>query len=124
MTRRSRIALLSALLVMAAAVGYASATAYGASHAAPKATHITVTMTEFKFKLTKASAPKGTVTFKVVNKGKVPHDFKVNGKKSALVSPGKSATLKVSFTKAGKYPYLCTVPGYAASGMKGTFTVK
>jgi uncharacterized cupredoxin-like copper-binding protein len=59
-----------------------------------------------------------------VNKGHVPHDFKINGKKTPLVAPGKSATLKVTFTKARKYPYLCTVPGHAASGMKGTFTVK
>jgi uncharacterized cupredoxin-like copper-binding protein len=29
----------------------------------------------------------------------------------------------VTFLKAGKYPYLCTVTGHAAAGMKGTFTV-
>jgi uncharacterized cupredoxin-like copper-binding protein len=59
----------------------------------------------------------------VTNKGKVPHDFKIKGKKTALLSPGKSATLKVVFPK-GKFPYLCTVPGHAAAGMKGVFTVK
>ena len=73
------------------------------THHAAKATTITVKMTEFKFKLSKATAPKGTVTFKVTNAGKVPHDFKINGKKSALVAPGKSATLKVVFAKAGKF---------------------
>jgi uncharacterized cupredoxin-like copper-binding protein len=26
--------------------------------------------------------------------------------------------------KKGKYPYLCTVPGHAQAGMKGTFTVR
>jgi uncharacterized cupredoxin-like copper-binding protein len=87
-------------------------------------TNVTVTMTEFKFKLTKTSAPKGTVAFKVVNKGKLAHDFKINGKKTKLVAPGKSATLSVTFAKAGKQAYLCTVPGHAAGGMKGTFTVK
>jgi uncharacterized cupredoxin-like copper-binding protein len=30
----------------------------------------------------------------------------------------------VTFRKAGKYPYLCTVAGHAAAGMKGTFTIK
>jgi uncharacterized cupredoxin-like copper-binding protein len=37
--------------------------------------------------------------------------------------PGKKATLKVTL-KAGKAPYLCTLPGHAAGGMKGTLTVK
>ena len=57
------------------------------------------------------------------DKKKIAHDFKIKGKKTALLSPGKSATLKVVFPK-GKYPYLCTVPGHAAAGMKGVFTVK
>jgi uncharacterized cupredoxin-like copper-binding protein len=26
--------------------------------------------------------------------------------------------------KTGNYPYLCTVPGHAEAGMKGTFTVR
>jgi uncharacterized cupredoxin-like copper-binding protein len=95
-----------------------------ASHHAAKTTTITVAMSEFKFKLSKPSAPKGSVIFKITNKGHVAHDFKINGKKTPLVNAGKSATLKVTFKKAGKFPYLCTVPGHAASGMKGTFTVK
>jgi uncharacterized cupredoxin-like copper-binding protein len=93
------------------------------SHHSAKATSITVAATEFKFKLSKTSAPKGKVTFVVSNKGKAPHDFKINGKKTPLIQPGKKATLTVSFAKAGKFPYLCTVPGHAAAGMKGTFTV-
>jgi uncharacterized cupredoxin-like copper-binding protein len=38
--------------------------------------------------------------------------------------PGTTAKLVVTFKKKGKYPYLCTVPGHAAAGMKGTFTVR
>ncbi len=52
------------------------------------------------------------------------HDFKIAGKKTPLIKPGKSATLKVTLKKHKKYAYLCTVPGHAAAGMKGTFTVK
>jgi len=84
-----------------------------------------VTATEFKFALSKRSVPKGTtVIFKVTNKGKIEHDFKINGKKTPLIQPGTTAKLVVSFKKKGKYPYLCTVPGHAAAGMKGTFTVR
>ena len=107
--------------VLAAAVPATAATAQTQS---AKATTITVAMSEFKFKLSKVSAPKGSVTFKVTNKGKIPHDFKVNGKKTKLLGAGKSATLTVNFTKAGKFAYICTVAGHAASGMKGTFTTK
>ena len=41
-----------------------------------------------------------------------------------LIAPGETAKLVVSFTRAGSFPYLCTVPGHAAAGMKGTFTVR
>ena len=93
---------------------------------ARKATTVTVTAgkpTEFHFTLSKASVPKGSVTFKIVNKGKLAHDFKIAGKKSKMVQPGKSTTLKVTL-KPGKQKYQCTVPGHAAAGMKGTLKVK
>lgn len=112
------------LALLGAALAVAVPATASPTHDVVKTTTITVTTTEFKFTLSKSSAPKGTVVFKVVNKGQVAHDFKINGKKTPLVAPGKRATLKVTIAKAGKYPYLCTVPGHAASGMKGTFTVK
>jgi uncharacterized cupredoxin-like copper-binding protein len=59
-----------------------------------------------------------------MNKGETVHDFKVNRKKTPIYDAGKGGTLKVTFTKRGKYPFLCTVPGHAASGMKGVLTVK
>ncbi len=84
---------------------------------------VTVTATEFKFKFSTTSVTHGSITFTLVNKGKLPHDFKIAGKKSALVKPGKTAKLTVTL-KAGRSAYLCTVPGHAAAGMKGTLTVK
>jgi uncharacterized cupredoxin-like copper-binding protein len=113
-----RLTLVLSLLV---AVGVLAAPALAArTHAG--ATAVTVTATEFKFKLSKTTVPHGSVTFTLVNKGKLPHDFKIAGKKTKLVSPGKSAKLVVTL-KAGKAPYLCTVSGHAAAGMKGTLKV-
>jgi uncharacterized cupredoxin-like copper-binding protein len=77
---------------------------------------------EFKIAV-KGAATAGTVTFKVTNGGALPHDFKIGGKKTAMLQPGSSATLKVNL-KSGKFPYLCTVSGHAAAGMKGTLAVK
>jgi uncharacterized cupredoxin-like copper-binding protein len=119
-----RAKILTTALIGAALAVAIPASAATTHHAAAKTTTVTVAMSEFKFKLSKTSAPKGAVAFKITNKGKIPHDFKINGKKSPLVKPGKTATLTITFAKAGKFAYLCTVPGHAASGMKGSFTVK
>ena len=78
---------------------------------------------ELKFTLSKKTIAKGVTTFKVTNKGKLDHDFKIAGKKTVMLKAGKTATLKVTL-KAGKFAFLCTVPGHAAAGMKGTLTVK
>ena len=67
--------------------------------------------------------PPGTVTFLFQNVGHVTHDFSIDGKQTPLIQPGQTAKLAVAFTKNGKYPYLCTVPGHAEAGMKGVFTV-
>jgi plastocyanin len=90
---------------------------------AATATTVTVTMTEFKFKLSKTKVPHGKITFKLVNKGSVGHDFKIAGKKSPMVGAHKSKTFTVTLTKKGKIAYICTVPGHAAAGMKGKLTV-
>lgn len=86
------------------------------------ATTVTVTMKEFKFVLSKTKVPHGKVTFKLVNKGSLPHDFKIAGKKSKLIAPKKTGTLVVTLKK-GKLAYICTVAGHAAAGMKGKLTV-
>ena len=80
--------------------------------------------TEFSFRLPIKSARTGTVTFMVQNKGKLPHDFKIAGRKTVMIKPGKNANVKVTFKRKGKYTYICTVAGHAPAGMKGTFVVK
>ena len=78
----------------------------------------------FSFTLSTKTVKHGTVTFKVTNDGVgLTHDFSINGKKTPVLSPGKSATLVVTFKKAGSYTYECTVPGHAAAGMKGVLKV-
>jgi uncharacterized cupredoxin-like copper-binding protein len=123
---RSRWVAASAVIACLALAAPLAALAAGTGTTAAKATTVTVTAgkpTEFHFTLSKKSAAKGSVTFKIVNKGKLAHDFKIGGKTSKMVQPGKSTTLKVTL-KAGKQKYECTVPGHAAAGMRGTLTVK
>jgi uncharacterized cupredoxin-like copper-binding protein len=91
---------------------------------AHKPTVITVTAKEFSFALSKRSVPVGTtVTFKVVNKGKITHNFFIAGKLTKMLSPGQSANLTVKFPKKGQFLYVCTLTGHANAGMKGKFAV-
>jgi len=84
---------------------------------------VAVTATEFKFKLSRAKVPLGNVTFRVTNRGKIGHDFKIAGKKTPVVKSGKTVLLTVTFKKSARYAYLCTVLGHAAAGMKGSLAV-
>jgi uncharacterized cupredoxin-like copper-binding protein len=113
------------VLATAAIAVLALAGAVQASTTRAAATTTQVKAGEFFFKLSSKSLAKpGKVTFVVKNVGKVDHDFKIDGKRTALLKPGATAKLVVTFKKAGKYQYLCTVFGHAAAGMEGTFTVR
>lgn len=115
----------SALAAVALGSLVAAVSAFGGP-ARQDATTVTVTAgkpSEFKFALSKTAAPKGAIAFKVTNKGKLKHDFKIAGKKTPLLATGKSKTVNVTL-KPGKYAFLCTVAGHAQAGMKGTFTVR
>jgi plastocyanin len=115
---RIRLALAAAVAALAVIVVPLAA---ADTHAA-KAQSVTVTMREFKFAFSTKVIHPGLVTFHLVNKGKLRHDLKIAGKTSARIAPAKTGTLAVTLKK-GKYPYLCTVLGHAAAGMKGVLTV-
>ena len=90
---------------------------------------------EFHFVVAPGIVKRGIIVFKITNKGKLPHNFKLcskassslgnscNGRSSGQMSPGQSKTLRVSVLRKGTYEYLCTVPGHAAGGMKGLLKV-
>jgi uncharacterized cupredoxin-like copper-binding protein len=106
--------------VSAAAVFFAVSPFASARSSAVQATTVKVTAKEYKFVLSRKSAPHGKVTFKVTNKGVIKHDFKIAGKKTKTLGRGKSTTLTVTLKK-GKHPYLCTIDSHAKFGMKGVF---
>lgn len=118
--------LMVAFALIAAVVGI-TASSVLASHSQTQTTTVKVKAGvggALKFSLSTKTAPAGTVRFVVTNVSSLPHDFWIAGKKTPMLnSKGKSATLTVKLKK-GKYGYKCTVPGHAAAGMKGTFTVR
>jgi uncharacterized cupredoxin-like copper-binding protein len=115
--------------VGAATVALLAALAAGSvAFARPQAATVAVTAgkpSELRFTLSKRTVPRGVVTFNVTNRGKLDHDFRIAGKKTARLAPGKrAAALRVTLNKAGRFAFLCTVPGHAAGGMKGTLVVR
>lgn len=123
-----------------AGVALASLLTFAPSPASATSETTTVTVatgrpSEFRFVLSKTSVPVGKVAFKVVNKGLIPHTFKIcasakggsanacAGVVTSLLSPGQSASLSYAFVARGTHEYLCTVPGHAAAGMKGDLNV-
>jgi uncharacterized cupredoxin-like copper-binding protein len=124
LTIRSMLTLAAVAITALSLVQFASArTTQPEAHAS--ATTISVSGKEFSFKLSGKSVSRpGKVTFNFKNNGHMLHDFSINGHKTPLTRPGKTARLTVTFRKKGSYRYLCTVPGHAAAGMKGVFTVR
>ncbi len=110
------------LALVAAVVALLYAPVASPNANAQQVTTVTVTMKEFKFALSKKIVPHGKVVFKLVNKGSLAHDFKIAGKKSKLIGKGKTGTFTVTLSKGSK-AYMCTVPGHAVAGMKGTLKV-
>lgn len=112
---RHRVRLLLALGTLASTAAFVVPHAAGGSAAT-----YGVTATDFKFKIVPSRVVAGRTTFRVVNRGQGSHDFKIAGKKTRLLSTGQRATLTVTLRKGRRYPYVCTVPGHIALGMKGT----
>jgi len=88
-----------------------------------QATAVAVTAKEFRFTLSRTTVPHGETVFTVVNHGQVAHNFWIDGNATPQIQPGHSATLRVTLDR-GTFTYVCTVPGHAAAGMKGSLTVR
>ena len=72
----------------------------------------------------KANAKAGKLTFVMMNPASIQHNIAIAGGTAGPVV-GQGGTSQFSQTvKPGKYEFLCTVPGHADGGMKGTLTVK
>ena len=81
-----------------------------------------------KFNTASLSAKAGSDTFAFTNDAPLAHDFTIetpSGQKVAATPIFSGGTKSTTATlKPGTYTFLCTVPGHAAGGMKGTLTVK
>ena len=117
------IGYVGAVWAMTGKPNYGATTPAQTGAAGASETAVAVTATEFNFTLSRTSVPHGETVFTIANRGRIAHNFWVNGKATPLVSPGQSTTLRVTLSR-GQFTYECTVPGHAAAGMKGTLTAR
>jgi len=100
--------------------------AAGIAFAATPRTHavvVDVSLRDYRFVLSRAKVPVGTVRFQLVNRGATAHDFQIAGHRSRVLQPGQRQTMTVLFKRASRQSYVCTIPGHAALGMKGVLVI-
>ena len=78
---------------------------------------------EFGFVLTPAAVPRGTILFRIENRGEIMHNFAIAGKRTQAVMSGRSRTLRLTLLRPGPRNYLCTLPSHAEAGMAGRLAV-
>jgi plastocyanin len=126
------IAVLVAAALGGAACGGSDTSSSSSSSSAPSSSgaggKLNVTETEFRIAPDNPSiANTGQVTFTVANKGQFPHALEIEGvsgePKTPTIQPGKTATLKVDFTKKGTFEWYCPVDGHRQKGMEGKITI-
>ncbi len=84
---------------------------------------VDIVLDEFTVKPAKLDiAPNTTLILKVTNKGKVPHDLKVNNIATPMLNPGQSAEINTGAINETTKGW-CTVPGHEAAGMKMAINV-
>jgi plastocyanin len=80
-----------------------------------------------KFDKSSLTAKAGKVTVAFTNKAPLGHNFTIESSSGAKVAatPTFNGGIKTvtATLKPGTYTFLCTVPGHAMAGMKGTLTV-
>jgi uncharacterized cupredoxin-like copper-binding protein len=88
---------------------------------------VTVEASEFAFTPSTFTLKKGQpaeIIFK--NAGAFPHNLTISdlNVKTKTIQPGEQDTIQFTPDKTGQFGFLCTVPGHADKGMKGTLTVQ
>ncbi len=123
---RSRCARLSlvglgAFVVAGTAIGGAAPALTRDAARAPKP--VSVTLVDFKIRMSRTVVAPGRVVFEVVNRGAVAHDLVFKLGRTRILQPGGRQTISVVFSKSGVYRFFCSVQGHRALGMLGLLRV-
>ena len=87
-----------------------------------------VSMTEYAFDPADDTVSQGEA-LGATNDGELPHNYTIEGVREELgrttgdLDPGARGAIGVA-VDPGEYDVICTIPGHAEQGMRGTLTVK
>ncbi|MEI7617305.1 MAG: multicopper oxidase domain-containing protein [Actinomycetota bacterium] len=97
----------------------------GSISAAATTTAVDVNLTEFSMTPNMLDVPPGDVTIHVTNSGTVAHNFSIAERNLTTrdLQPGEAQTITLKNAAAGELTFQCSIPGHAASGMKGMIHV-
>jgi plastocyanin len=126
-----RIAILFPGLAMLGLIGLSACATQRPAGTAEGGNHVEIVATEMRFNPNRIDARVGQpVRITIVNKGNERHDlaFSAIGMPDlrgveTLTMPGQTTRLTMTFDRPGTHPFLCTIPGHAASGMTGAVFV-
>jgi cupredoxin-like protein len=90
---------------------------------------VSIRITDFRLHPQVIRVPRGVITFKVANAGRLPHDFVINGRgggqklKLSTMLPGESdqGTVKL---RPGNYKMFCMLSNHEELGEYGTLQVR
>jgi len=120
MPKVARRLVITAVLVLAAALGVA------ALASASTSLSLKASKTALKFNTKTLHATHGKVTIKMTNPGSTKHAIAIEGhgvdKDGKTVGKNKVSTVTVTLKK-GTYTFYCPVDGHKAAGMKGKLIV-
>lgn len=123
---KTKIAVSCLVFAILATGAFTAAGSAAPTGAKISSTTIRSTLSNYKIKLSKKSAKRGTVTFKITNK-RGYHDLCFRGKGikkcSKKINKGKM-TFKIKFRKKGTYTAYCSVGNHEKLGMKTKFKVR
>jgi uncharacterized cupredoxin-like copper-binding protein len=118
-------------MAMVGLVGLSACYQQGPAGAAEGPKSIEIVMTEMRFSPNRIDVRVGqSVSITLVNQGSERHDLAFEAISmpglrgvETLAMPGESTRLTLTFDQPGTFPFLCTIPGHAASGMTGAVFV-
>jgi uncharacterized cupredoxin-like copper-binding protein len=131
---RRLLVLLPATLALAACGGSSNSGGEGNASGGAVIQTIQISEKEYSLNPTSVTLPKpGTYAFEVTNDGQITHAFNIEqsggdeGDSSEVeagdIAPGKSKTVKFTFSSGTKYEMYCPVDGHKDMGMEGQISV-
>lgn len=120
-------AILGAALVVATIALVASNAGRGRSNGVQE-----IVLQETRFTPNRIDAKAGeTISVRLVNRGNERHDLNFPSLHmpalqgvEAILEPGETRTIELTFDTPGTHTFICTLPGHAAAGMTGAAFVR